>query len=176
MRHSLGPHFGRTIASDGRSSAAPVEYLHMNNPDLPHLMRCIASPVRGISTKAGPTLRCSRLTDVPRTETPLLSTAGVAPNASASVRTGIGSLPPAMVPSPSLCWPDSGAFSRALETRQVWTIQHLGVRMGLIDEQARRWVQFGLDLARAPGASAARRRARPLFLYFYICADRNRAF
>jgi hypothetical protein len=57
------------------------------------------------------TLRCSRLTNVPRTETPLLLTAGVAPNASASVRTGIGSLPPATVPSPSLGWPDSGAFS-----------------------------------------------------------------
>ena len=44
----------------------------MNNPDLPHLMRCIASPVRGISTKAG-------------TYSPVLSVDGCTPNRNAII-------------------------------------------------------------------------------------------
>jgi hypothetical protein len=50
--------------------------------------------------------------------------AGVAPNEFVSVRTDVGSLPPAMVPLPSSCQPDAGPsqsrFSRRLDLGRRW--------------------------------------------------------
>jgi hypothetical protein len=53
MLHSANPHFGRMMASDELSYVAPAEYPQLNNHGLPHFMRCIVSPARGIPIKAG---------------------------------------------------------------------------------------------------------------------------
>lgn len=60
------------MASDGWFSDASVEYTHMENLGLPHFMRCVASPVRGIAVKAG-------------IYSPVISIDGCAPNRNAII-------------------------------------------------------------------------------------------
>lgn len=60
------------MAFDEWLSAARGEYLHMKNPGLPHFMRCVASPARGMAIKAG-------------TYSPVVSIDGRAPNRNAII-------------------------------------------------------------------------------------------